>query len=295
MKHIIIEGPDGAGKTQLARQLCHRHQMAYHHEGPPPTDGSLLHHYAALLMNATRPTVFDRLHVGELVYGPLLRGESQIKGYELELMNRLVRGLGVATVVCLPPWPVCWDNNQRKPELIPTRRGLEVAYDKWTYIVTMPETLANLQTYDYTSGDVFVVNQPDRLPDGVIGSPHARFLFVGEQPNGNSLDLPFFGDAPSSLYLNGRITDAGFQEADIAFTNALDVVGQARDLAFIVSQMPRLETVVTLGRVALAQFERQQPPFVKLHAMPHPQYWKRFHHGETREYTRMLENLHDVA
>ena len=34
-KVVVLEGPDGGGKTALANELV-RHGYTYHHEGPPP-------------------------------------------------------------------------------------------------------------------------------------------------------------------------------------------------------------------------------------------------------------------
>ena len=302
MRHIILEGPDGAGKTHLARKLCAMNQMGYHHEGPPPVGIPPLHHYAALLTQAARPTVFDRLHLGQVVYPPLLRDELPMTPTELTLMARLISGTGSFVIGCLPPWAVCLANNRAKEELIKDEGVLYAAYAEWQLMFRFREnmpSLLNYEVYDYTRSGGLGVNmnphQFKRCPDGVIGSPSARILFIGEQPNSKTLDLPFFGTARSSGYLFERIEEAELDEEDMAFTNALDVRGNARDLAFIVSQMSDLNVVVPLGRVAENQIERQNVPFVKIHPIPHPQYWKRFHASEPEAYTAKLKELHHVS
>jgi hypothetical protein len=290
MRHVILEGPDGSGKTTLARRLCHSLKLAYHHEGPPPTNVPALEHYARLLAEAKRPTLFDRLHLGELVYGPLLRGASRLSNRDVRLLNRIIRGSGSTMVICGPPLETCLRNIRGRNELIKDEAVLREAYDRWRSVSdTWP---VNSIRYDYSAPCPSTLRFDwDALPDGVVGDPFASLLLIGEQPNGD-LDLPFFGAAHSSLYLDEVVQRAGITESRLAFTNALSASGQVRDLAFIVSQMPRLKTVVALGRVAEAQCARQHlPPFVAVKALPHPQFRKRFHAARTDEYVQMFREV----
>jgi hypothetical protein len=293
VRHVIIEGPDGAGKTTLARQLCHQLTLGYHHEGPPPTNVPALEHYARLLVEAKRPTLFDRLHLGETVYGPLLRGGSRLDARGLRLMNRLIRGQGTTVVLCHPLWETTLRNTKGRKELIEDVDIRQRAYDCWTMVAASSRfNVDNTMVHDYEAW------MPKRLrfdwvnlPDGVVGSPTASHLIVGEQPNGD-IDLPFFGAAHSSAYLDEVLFSAGYTEDSLALTNALSASGVVRDLAFIVSQMPHLKTVIPLGRVAEAQCARQRlPGFVSVTPLPHPQYRKRFHLARTEDYVRMFQEV----
>src|SRR5688500_988429 len=97
--HVIIEGPDGAGKTTLAEHLVKHHGYRYHHEGKPEHVDMLVR-YAEVFLEQTasgQPVVFDRLHLGELVYGNILRGKDRMHGsYGLELLELLFQAKGVA-------------------------------------------------------------------------------------------------------------------------------------------------------------------------------------------------------
>lgn len=150
MSHIIIEGPDGAGKTSLARWLCHKKNMQYHHEGPPPAGIAVARHYAELLIHATHPTVFDRLHLGEIIYGNLLRGGSKISSADLHDINQLIVDYDVRVIGCLPPWETCWRNNQLKLELITDPLVMRAAYDGW-HVLLHSDQCINLTRYDYTT------------------------------------------------------------------------------------------------------------------------------------------------
>lgn len=298
MRHVIVEGPDGAGKTQLARLLCSRHTLAYHHEGPPPAT-DVVGHYASLLVNASRPTVFDRFHLGELVYGPLLRGGSGLSPRDLTLLNRVIQGTGTAVVICLPPWETTMINSWGRQEFIPDESLRRVAYDSWTLLSRHQCAgrcvRVNDQVYDYTAEPAFELARYDRLPAGVVGSPTATVLFIGEQPNG-PLDLPFFGPRNSSLFLHECLRDAGVSETDLALTNALTFFGEPRDLPDIISKIPLLKTVVPLGKVAERQLELQGiPPYVNVNPIPHPQWWKRFKSSDREGYVNLIREVHRAA
>lgn len=292
MKHIIIEGPDGAGKTSLARAICANLGYGYHHEGPPPQGVCLLTYYASLLHDTIRPTVFDRLHVGETVYGPILRGESRLSDRDMRILTRLIKGQGMSLIYCLPPQEVCEANTAgRKEYLSDEQRGR--AYTDWQF--ASGRYYHNAQVFNYVRASAPMSMIYPTLPPCTVGSPVARVLFVGEQPNG-ALDLPFFGAKHSSVFLDECLQVAGYVEEEVAFTNALDAQGRARDLGFIISQMPKLTTVVALGRVPEAQLERQDiPHFVKQVTLPHPAYWKRFHSGDQHGYIQQLKGVRYVA
>jgi hypothetical protein len=150
VRHVILEGPDGAGKTTLARQLCDTYGYGYHHEGPPPEDVAAVEHYGGLLTGALSLTVFDRLHLGELVYGPLLRGRCRLNTHDLEVLSDIVLRLNITTVICLPPWTTCLENTRAKREMIEDEAVLHQAYRRWVAIDDHP-CAVNVVHFDYTS------------------------------------------------------------------------------------------------------------------------------------------------
>ena len=294
-RHVILEGPDGSGKTTLARRFVPL-GYEYRHEGPPPKGVSAFEHYARLFAEAKRPMVFDRFHLGELVYGPLLRGDASFTYDDAVRLTRLVNGTGTPIIFCCPPWDVCQANSARKEELIKNENLRRVAYMRWLEIARLYST--NVQTYDYTR-DRLLVPPYMRLPDGVVGAPNARFLIVGEQPNG-TLDLPFFGTKSSSTFLHHCLKEAGVNEWDVAFTNALDSFGFPRKLNLLMMGMsPRLKGVALLGKVAADQFKKQcggqWNGLLSVRELPHPQYWLRFKHSKLDEYVLRLKAAYQMS
>jgi hypothetical protein len=75
MTLIVVEGVDGAGKSTLISKLPHTREL---HCGP--IKKSPMQEYVEPLMDydGSYDMVCDRLHIGELVYGPIYRGESTL-------------------------------------------------------------------------------------------------------------------------------------------------------------------------------------------------------------------------
>jgi hypothetical protein len=145
-RHIIIEGPDGAGKTTLARQIAFLTGREYHHEGPPPAE-NVFGHYVDLIVR-NRPTVFDRLFEGEGIYGPLLRGSSSLGHGQLSQLRELAR-VNARTILVAPPRQTCFANwkarKDRGGELIEQEHVFSRTYDAWLELADAFDV-----TYDYT-------------------------------------------------------------------------------------------------------------------------------------------------
>jgi hypothetical protein len=75
---IIIEGPDGAGKTVLAKQLSYDLKLEYHHMGAPPKTKAEAERRAFVsISRCTDPCIQDRSTlISECVYGAALRKEG---------------------------------------------------------------------------------------------------------------------------------------------------------------------------------------------------------------------------
>ena len=314
---IIIEGPDGSGKSRLIEQLGYErvHLRALRagrgadgakKEGWGQGDEALIA-YARQLLEANRKEsidasftsiAFDRFHRSEEIYGPLLRGESGITSGETRVLERLIRALDVRRILCLPPFTVTVKNvikvGRHRPAY-QTLGFLAQAYKRFDELHDISEL-----RYDYTQPDAldrvraYLRAPENRLPNGVIGSPGARVLIVGER-SPLSFELPFFSMGSSAGYLNRALWDAGWSEDDLAFTNVYkDTNGVRRDL-LPCCDLSRLRGIVALGADALAAIRESGLSIDHtIHAMPHPQYWMRFQPARREEYVDRLRAIHEI-
>lgn len=286
LRSLILEGPKGSGKSTLAQRLRTDYQLAYHHEGPPPMDVPLHIHYGALLQHGRAvPTVFDRLALGEYVYGPLLRGVDRLTGPGWVLVRRIIKASGALQILCLPPVDVCIDNVRRRDQMV-DEAILRQSWSRWSDLQDQFDLV-----YDYTttSDEDFIAALEGRAfythhikNPLVIGSPYARVLFVGDRGGEtDALNLPFFDTIGASLYLQRAIAMSSYDEHDLAFVNAYTNTHEPIEIP------THHDRVVAFGASASDACRRLG---LRPAEVPHPQYWRTYHYEELEAYVRKLED-----
>lgn len=295
---IILDGPDGSGKTTLANTLAKDHGFKVVHTGvPDPSLDSqgLFNQYVDSLDEALhndQPVVFDRHYLGECIYGPIMRGKSLLSPMQIKLIERVCRARDVKVVICCPRWETVYANWQvKKNDYVTKPIQLKDIYDCYADFA-MPSGPSQYECFNYEfakpDGHLRLLSPGPTLPTGVIGSPQAKYLLVGERTNQrvHHRDWAFFSDQGSSQFLNEALDDV--PEADLAFVNAIDVAGEFRDFYQVVNRMPKLQTIVALGSSAHVVLNTQAIRHVQL---PHPAYWKRFHADDTTYPTQLKEAM----
>jgi hypothetical protein len=169
---IIIEGPDGSGKSTLIRSLHHKGKCLKALRGGvggTQRDGSgdgtagwagvdpALVAYTRQVLTAAEDTAFDRFHLSEYVYGPLLRQKQELSEGDLHMLSIFLRDRHVPIILCLPPFSVTWRNVTQEGRERPsyqTEAFLHQAYRAF-------EQLAPWATmvYDYTHDALPVIPQ----------------------------------------------------------------------------------------------------------------------------------------
>jgi hypothetical protein len=283
---VILEGPDGGGKTTFARAL-EKCGFEYKHEGPPPPGSDIVAHYLKILdesINAETDVVHDRLWLGERIYGPVARGTDLLGNEGQRLFMRLCDSKNVLQYICLPPKGTVLENYKKKIQdpkdfLKSEEKLLKVysAYLSWTYSYGNVRTILDYTQFDYTRilGDMELFNHGP-APKGMVGSRKAKFLFIGDRPNHDSIDVPFHALNGSSGYFNTALTLAGLEEHQIAISNAYSPLNIPHSLGSMLIWLPSVEHIFLMGQGAQAWYNDRASQVYKTSFIPHPSYLKRF-------------------
>jgi thymidylate kinase len=168
---VIVEGPDGGGKSTVIDGLglaprkfralragvgataadgtC-SDQATEGWAGNRPAVRAYLDQVAAHL---SEPIAFDRFHLSEIVYGPMLRAAAGVDALETLAINQTLEELRVPVIICLPPYEVTLQNVQqpgRERPAFQTEAFLLEAHHRWTLVRDALSRYQNVVIFDYT-------------------------------------------------------------------------------------------------------------------------------------------------
>ena len=156
---IIIEGPDGAGKTTLINQLMAEFNL----DVQPRVVGKNTKDLVDLkqwvegdLEKGFRYTIFDRYRlISEFIYGPTLRVEQKPGFVDVVwsiIQIRKLQQIGPIIIYCLPPLEVVRANVTGDADNTEVAEFIEPLYAGYVHRIAM-DTAAGLNPiiYDYTT------------------------------------------------------------------------------------------------------------------------------------------------
>lgn len=318
---ILLEGADCSGKSTLADKIAKRiadhddfcdseaacasvdARVARLHSGPPTLH--VLREYEGRLdwyrpgSPEGRHVVADRWHLGELIYGPLLRGRSRLDPAMLLHVDLFLRSRGALVVHVDPGWEVIERRlRERGDELVSVDqvRQAHAAYVKLAdryapVMVKVDGTEDNLLAKDIT-GVIGLAQFTEHVTTPLasfmtyVGGPSPDVLLLGEMRGHNPEEaelspafVPF--ESTSGHYLLTSIVESSdWQDVDIGIANACeeDVPALWKTLG-----EPR---VVALGMNAY--FKTRYESDLRCGAAPHPQFVRRVHHAHRSAYAGVI-------
>jgi len=155
---IIVEGPDGAGKSTLVAQIRERFGIG---EGVRGTsDRSLLYTVTVpdtfkalegMITGDERPVVWDRLFYSEFVYHPLTGRHCQFSEGQRQHINEILMVVRPPIILCMPPTDVVYKNAGKDEQMDGVMDNLSRIYIAYNAMFRwMP---AHTVIYDYTMED----------------------------------------------------------------------------------------------------------------------------------------------
>ncbi len=158
---IIVEGPDGAGKTTLIEQLKERYGLevaprVVSKDAEAMTDLKVW--VEENLAEGFQYKIFDRHRlISEYIYGPLLRKEQQPGFTNLAwssiMLNKLYNEVRPVIIYCLPPLKLVKANVLGNPENAVIADHIEAMYAAYVHRISLDKSVfGNLALiWDYNS------------------------------------------------------------------------------------------------------------------------------------------------
>ena len=297
----IFEGPDGSGKTTVARDYAASTGARYEHFGPlfQVTTGVARMYVEAMLpaLLGYQDVVWDRSWLSEAPYGNAFRNGQDRLGVEgRRMLERLAMRCATVVVRCDPGWEAVKTSFEtgREEMLEDTGQLRQVYYDYLHMDTALP-----VVTYDYRSRTIHPINPAPRTwPHPVqaqsAGNLKAKIHLVGEgfadRKNDDAwYQWPFasFSGSGCSRWLTAELQRFGISEADLCWWNS-DMVADLNRLPVAEDMM-----VISLGGIAHGALSEYGISHVEAQ---HPQYWKRFRAGEVYPLLDLIkEHLNDKA
>lgn len=159
---IIVEGPDGAGKSTLIERLgMGMAEYGLHlgiHAGTPNRDRmwetTVARTYDAIARDLNPdnpPLMWDRLFYSELVYAPIM-GRPNAFGSRTNYVHRLIAYTGSPVIFCMPPLETVVANVATTKQHEWVAGNEEAIYNRYRTMFTRYGN-ANTYLWDYTADD----------------------------------------------------------------------------------------------------------------------------------------------
>lgn len=293
MAGIVVEGPDGAGKTTLVRELRNKLQWPVVHVVQPkyPNVKQMLD------LIRCSPIIFDRFHMSPVIYGRVLRDGPELSAYDLWAIEGSLKAHSYINVVCVADAETMAKNNAKAPQLWEAVRDIDVTRELGEEYRHF-ESLIPTFTYNYEEGaNVKTVLQlltpVPALRSDMLGTVRPFVWLVGDErkdKGAKGITIPFYDEHVSHKLVSGTLMYRAFKDAGLHWNEVALTNSEGIDLAQLHIDLGWPTNVVALGNVASLRLEKAGIEHEKI---PHPQYWRRFHYGNPAGYSALLKEAVD--
>lgn len=148
---IVVEGPDGSGKSTLVSQLARQTGYKVIHRVAPETqqDVDLMYLSYWEEMHRAQNLIYDRAWYSDMVYGPIYRGKATITYNDMYRFEERMAKVGGMIIHCTDNnLRLLWDRCQARGEDNPGNPSkFEEDYDKFVSVVMGFNRLMSIPHY----------------------------------------------------------------------------------------------------------------------------------------------------
>ena len=149
---IIIEGPDGSGKTTLAEKMHKQTGYKLLHRSYPKTEEDkerMMAEYMQVIKSGVN-CIFDRSWYSEMVYGPVMRNDSIISYPQMYTLERELTKRGAIVIYCGGMISNMWARCKERGEdyVVDIQKYSQICHDFETLMYDVPH-LVPVVTYEY--------------------------------------------------------------------------------------------------------------------------------------------------
>jgi hypothetical protein len=267
----------------------------------PPTGESILEQYLkpledrlAILSDGIRSVVLDRWHIGELVYGPLLRGKSLLTEQQADYIDMVMQTFGAAFFHVTAPLNILEDRYDMRGDGLIKRDQLAIIMDHYIRIFAARPHWAMCtpslgQSIPWKQGTRTILPAP--RAGQYIGPMRPKVLLLGDKRNDKRFIFPFVPErASSGHWLMGAMHAAKVNHMDVGLMNACEAT--PLELGTQWEQLGK-PPVVCLGRNAERAWRFVGDWTEQDFYLNHPQFERRFHYTSMARYGEAIREVID--
>lgn len=311
---IILEGPDGSGKTHLAERLMSRIAAAqpgapepeYIHKRRPDAPTFLaeyLQPIADYLPRSGRTLVLDRWHIGELVYPEMTNRKTLATHIEFAYLEMFLRSRGALVIHVDTPVPQLLQSIDERPDREPLEERVLEQHSEFSRAIRSTKlrsvTYNRVEDTDsMTAIDMLIAHAGAAeldtprldLNPTYVGPSRPSVVLIGDRRNvrKNSFEYPtaFVPEsATSGRFILEALPKQWTRYGMFGMLNANE--GHRVDI-FGGEDVP--VRFVVLGREA-EKTVRDNGELDLFGIVPHPQYVRRFHHHARDRYGMEIQRV----
>lgn len=150
---VVLEGVDGSGKSTIAQALKNHledtnenvNHVEIVHNGPPEYEGQdqYVRHEQQIqeadfkFRRSGIVTIFDRMHLGAVIYGKRLRGKSDLTLSEVRELDLKIASAGGRRILCKPGFRTVQTRFSARGDDLIDANMLSELYEDYSALVTM--------------------------------------------------------------------------------------------------------------------------------------------------------------